>query len=71
MLDLVLWVPKQRVGLYQVSLTSEMVGFKFSVILGDLTRNDPLMNEINYQCTNITLLLKTLHRENFEHFTKL
>ena len=26
---------------YQVSLKSETVGFKFSVILGDLTRNDP------------------------------
>ena len=38
-LDLVLWVPKQHV--YQVSLKSETVGFKFSVILGDLTRNDP------------------------------
>ena len=37
--DLVLWVPKQHV--YQVSLKSETVGFKFSVILGDLTRNDP------------------------------
>ena len=39
-LDLVLWVPKQHV--YQVSLKPETVGFKFSVILGDLTRNDPL-----------------------------
>ena len=38
-LDLVLWVPKQHV--YQVSLKSGTVGFKFSVILGDLTRNDP------------------------------
>ena len=38
-LDLVLWVPKQHV--YQVSFKSETVGFKFSVILGDLTRNDP------------------------------
>ena len=38
-LDLVLWVPKQHV--YQVSLKSETVWFKFSVILGDLTRNDP------------------------------
>ena len=37
--DLVLWVPKQHV--HQVALTSETVGFKFSVILGDLTRNDP------------------------------
>ena len=37
-LDLVLWVPKH---VYQVSLKSETVGFKFSVILGDLTRNDP------------------------------
>ena len=41
-LDLVLWVPKQHV--YQVSLKSETVGFKFSVILGDLTRNDPEVN---------------------------
>ena len=39
-LDLVLWVPKQHV--YQVSLKSETVGFKFAVILGDFTRNDPL-----------------------------
>ena len=39
-LDLVLWVPKQHV--YQVSLKSETVGFKFSVIVGDLTRNDPI-----------------------------
>ena len=39
-LDLVLWVPKRHV--YQVSLKSETVGFKFSVILGDLTRNDPV-----------------------------
>ena len=38
-LHLVLWVPKQHV--YQVSLKSETVGFKFAVILGDLTRNDP------------------------------
>ena len=38
-LDLVLWVPKQHV--YQVSLKSETVGSKCSVILGDLTRNDP------------------------------
>ena len=38
-LDLVLWVPKQHV--YQVSLKSETVGFKCSVILGDLTWNDP------------------------------
>ena len=38
-LDLVLWVPKQHV--YQVSLKSETVGFKFSVILSDLTQNDP------------------------------
>ncbi len=36
-LELVLWVPTQRV--YQISLKSEMVGFKFSVILGYLTRN--------------------------------
>ena len=27
---------------YQISLKSESVGFKFSVILGDLTRSDPL-----------------------------
>ena len=32
----VLWVPKQHV--YQVSLTSETVGFNS---LGDLTQNDP------------------------------
>ena len=38
-LDLVLWVPKQHV--YHISLKCEMVGFKFSVILGDL--NDPIM----------------------------
>ena len=38
-MDLVLWVPKP----YQVSLKSETVGFKFSVILGDLTRNDPIL----------------------------
>ena len=30
---------------YQVSLKSETVGFKFSVILGDLTRNDPNIDE--------------------------
>ena len=40
LLDLVLRVPKQHV--YQVSLKSETVGFKFSVIFGDLTRNDPI-----------------------------
>ena len=40
-LDLVLWVPKQHV--YQVSLKYETVGFKFSVILGDLTQNDPIV----------------------------
>ena len=28
----------------QVSLKSETVGFKSSVILGDLTRNDPIVN---------------------------
>ena len=28
----------------QVSLKSETVGFKFSVIFGDLTRNDPIVN---------------------------
>ena len=39
-LDLVLWVPKQH-G-YQFSLKSEMVGFKFSVIVGDFTRDDPI-----------------------------
>ena len=44
-LDLVLWVPKQHV--YQVSLKSETVGFKFSVILGDLTRNDPYVAKIS------------------------
>ena len=44
-LDFVLWVPKQHV--YQVSLKSEAVGFKFSVILGDLTRNDPNVAEQN------------------------
>ena len=42
-LVLVLWVPNQHV--YQVSLKSETVGFKFSVILGDLTRYDPLVDE--------------------------
>ena len=36
--DVVLWVRKQHV--YQVSLKSETVGFKLSVIFGDLTRND-------------------------------
>ena len=39
MLDLVLWVPKQRV--YQVSLKSEMVGFNS---LGDSTQNDPKLS---------------------------
>ena len=39
-----MWVPKQHV--YQVSLKSETVGFKFSVILGDLTRNDPGANYV-------------------------
>ena len=38
-LDWVLWVPKQHVIVYQVSLKSETVGFNS---LGDLTQNDPL-----------------------------
>ena len=41
-------LPKTRTNfrvvifLVQISLKSETVGFKFSVILGDLTRNDPM-----------------------------
>ena len=57
-LDLVLWVPKQHV--YQVSLKSETVGFKFSVILGDLTRNDP--NPSMYVCANCIVIL--YHTQN-------
>ncbi len=57
-LDLVLWVPKQHV--YQVSLKSETVGFKFSVILGDLTRNDP---NVFYSGVDIQTLCECISRE--------
>ena len=36
-------VGSQITCIYQISLKSESVGFKFSVILGDLTRNDPIV----------------------------
>ena len=49
---------------YQVSLKSETVGFKFSVIMGDLTRNDPLVLENWYQNAVSPLLRHplTFHR---------
>ena len=36
-------VGSQITCIYQISLKSESVGFKLSVILGDLTRNDPVL----------------------------
>ena len=48
-----LWVPNQHV--YQVSLKSETVGFKISVILGDLTRNDPLASVVSKVVERILL----------------
>ena len=48
-----LWVPNQHV--YQVSLKSERFGFKISVILGDLTRNDPLASVVSKVVERILL----------------
>ena len=66
LLDLVLWVPKQHV--YQVSLKSETVGFKFSVILGDLTWNDPVSF---YVSLSVRLILSNLFNRHTSNASSL